>query len=368
MLTFWLLAVVLALVCFGAGIIFWIWYSAPKDRVAPHLEQDDLKRLETEDRLRQTHFQLLAGFALVLTFILSAIQASITFHQSRSDFELRSRQAQLARLSESLKAVSDKSEVAKTAGYYSLRQLALQDPQEDALVVMATMARAAQENGKKDRLELEGATDECSATGKTPYKRAEADPNLQTPLAILGDRGLAPYREATFTGGRCVYANRNTSLSTLNLTHLFLDNLNLSGGNFDCLNFSQTKLRRVSFKGASLRGADFSGASLSDFRVPGFEADKHKDDSEWKRHRCWNTNFSDADLTGAVFKGGGIGGALFTGANLMNTLFEKMDISRADFTGVRNLTDRNFKEVCGDDPKFDPKLEAFKRSIRPCQQ
>src|SRR5262249_4185930 len=91
---------ILIVVSAVVGAFFWAWSSVPSNRVPPHLSGDDLKRLETEDRLRQTSYQVLAGIALVFTFLLTVYQAIISYNQWNSDYALRMRQAEVTHLAE----------------------------------------------------------------------------------------------------------------------------------------------------------------------------------------------------------------------------------------------------------------------------
>ena len=70
-------------IAFLVGFFAFAWWQSPRARVLPHLSEVELKQLETEDRLRQTTYQVLAGVALVFTFCLTVIQATTSYQQWR---------------------------------------------------------------------------------------------------------------------------------------------------------------------------------------------------------------------------------------------------------------------------------------------
>jgi hypothetical protein len=123
------------------GLFFWLWWSMPRERVPPHLSELELKRLETEDRLRQTTYQLLGGAALALTFILTVIQSFVNSQQWSLDYNVRARQERLAHFTEAIKAIAIQGDsTAHIAGFYSLRLLATRDPDNYYGMVVDTLA------------------------------------------------------------------------------------------------------------------------------------------------------------------------------------------------------------------------------------
>ena len=61
--------IVVLAVLLSLAVFFWIWWVAPKDQVPPHLTELELRRLEVQDRLRQTNYQILTALGLGATFI-----------------------------------------------------------------------------------------------------------------------------------------------------------------------------------------------------------------------------------------------------------------------------------------------------------
>ena len=384
-----ILGAILLTVIFAAGGFFWAWWAVPRDRVPPHLTKEDLDRLETEDRLRQTSYQMLAGGALVFTFCLTVYQSATSYNQWFSDYTLRIRQAEVTHLSEALKALSlETNPAARVAGYYSLRQLVLQYP-EEALLTTGVLTHSIRSiANERDPFTKSSASVECGGAeeGATVRRdREDADPEVQVAMNILGEEKLASQRALRFkrhgwltskaTG--CLVPAGSTSLSTINLSHLALDNLDLNGADFSCLDMTQSRFRRTNFRDASLEGANFGGSTFDDWATYGFlhtidsaEPDKtgtkraewlYSKEQGWRRYRCWIADFRGANLSHAVFSGAGLAGADFGGANLTETQFGGADISRANFRGA-TVTPEQLSKACADEQP----LHDFSISIKHC--
>ena len=229
-----ILGTILLVVIFAAGSFFWAWWAVPKDRVPPHLTKDDLSRLETEDRLRQTSYQMLAGGALVFTFCLTVYQSATSYSQWTSDYALRTRQAEITHLSEALKALSlEKNPAARVAGYYSMRQLVLQYPEEALLTtgVLTHSVRAIA--NERDPYSRAGASVECGGVDEPARIRPGGCGRRSAGgHEYPGGSKLATHRLTRFNGKACFLAKGSTSTSTINLSHLALDNLDLNGADF----------------------------------------------------------------------------------------------------------------------------------------
>ena len=374
-----ILGTILLVVIFAAGSFFWAWWAVPKDRVPPHLTKDDLSRLETEDRLRQTSYQMLAGGALVFTFCLTVYQSATSYSQWTSDYALRTRQAEITHLSEALKALSlEKNPAARVAGYYSMRQLVLQYPEEALLTtgVLTHSVRAIA--NERDPYSKAGASVECGGVDEPArIDREDADAEVQVAMSILGDEKLATHRLTRFNGKACFRAKGSTSLSTINLSHLALDNLDLNGADFSCLDMTQSRFRRTNFRDASLQGTNFGGSTFDDWKTPGFLRTINKEQpnvsgtkraewlyapqQEWKRYRCWIADFRGANLNGAVFSGAGLAGVDFRDAMLTNAKFDGANVSRANFRGAA-VTPEQLSEACA----HEQPLHDFSISVKVC--
>lgn len=373
-------AALLLLVIFAAGGFFWAWWSVPRDLVPPHLTKDDLGRLETEDRLRQTSYQMLAGGALVLTFCLTMYQSVTNYNQWASDYALRARQAEVTHLSEALKALTlERNPAARVAGYYSLRQLVVSYP-EQALLTSGVVTHSLRSIANdRDPFSKSDPSVECGGMGSpSRTDREDADPEVQVAMIILGDEKLASHRSVRFDGTSCKVASGSTSLSTINLSHLALDNLDLNGADFSCLDMTQSRFHRTNFREASLQGTNFGGSSFDDWKTPGFlniinesQPDTggtkraewlYASERDWKRSRCWIADFRKANLTKAVFSGAGLAGVDFRSANLTGAEFENANISRANFRGAK-VTPEQLSRACAQEQP----LHDFSISIPTCR-
>jgi uncharacterized protein YjbI with pentapeptide repeats len=370
---------ILVVVSAAVGAFFWAWSAVPSNRVPPHLSGDDLKRLETEDRLRQTSYQVLAGVALVFTFLLTVYQAIMSYNQWNSDYALRMRQAEVTHLAEALKALSlETNAAARVAGYFSLRQLVLQYP-EEALLTTGVLTHSVRSIANdRDPFSKSAGSWECGGvTSPSNGAREDADPEVQVAMNILGDQKLASLRSLRFDGAACKTSAGSTSFSTINLSHLALDNLDLNGSDFSCLDMTQSHFRRTNFRDASLQGTNFGGSTFDDWKTPGFlkTIDEAQPDTsgtkradwlfssgqDWMRYRCWIADFRGANLTNAVFSGAGLAGVDFRDSNLTGAQFENANISRANFRGAKVKPEQLLKACAGEQPLHD-----FNISIRSC--
>lgn len=355
-------------VLLALAVFFWIWWSAPRDQVPPHLTEAELRRLEVQDRLRQTNYQILAALGLGATFLATVFQLAMTSRQWNEDFELKSAQERLTQYADALKAISERGAPA-TAGIGSLVNLALQDPEgyrSQAHTVLSALVR--KEAATTSPMQ---SSQECGDDHAPQYPRGEADPMVQAAITALGNRALAAYRDKfKFASGTCEsWAEDGRDLVTLSFDHRYLDELDLSRRDFSCLGLSQAQLHLVSFYKTILRGADFRGARIADYETPNFPKDeiiknglyaegKRPGQPAWRTYRCLATDFRGADLTGADFGGAAVGGADFSGADLTNANFCGADISRANFTAAKGITNSMFDDACVGTSIDDP----FKRT------
>jgi uncharacterized protein YjbI with pentapeptide repeats len=329
---------------FLMGVFFWGWWSIPRERVPPHLSRPEQDQLLTENQLRQTSYQVLTGGLLVFTFSLTVFQSTINYQQWKQDYELKDHQETVDHLTEALKAAASvENETARIGGIFALANLGIRRPDEYSTLVNGTLASAVR--GKTAARPITALSKECARLGSkegTVDRREAAPEDLQTAMSALGDVKIAKTRHKFFNyspGSKtCEYnsavdeKSKELSSARLRLSHLFLDNLYLSGHDFSCATFTQSSLHRVSFAWAVLVGADFSGAEMGDATVVGFEDHGKVESLEWKRHRCWITDFSSATLVGAKFTDAGLEGAVLTEADLTNATLVRTRLMRAELT------------------------------------
>jgi hypothetical protein len=329
------------------GVFFWLWWSVPRERVPPHLTELELKRLETEDRLRQTTYQLLGGAALALTFILTVIQSFVNSRQWSLDYEGRTRQERLMQFTEAIKTIAIQGDsTAHIAGLYSLRLLATRDPDNYYWLVLDTLATSIRAAAIKDVVTDAGLSAECGASIADARRqdREDAIPEIQAAMNALGDAEFAKHRIGQEVGA-------------VKLEHLYLDDLNLGYMDFSGALMSQSRFRRTNLAHARLIGTDFRGAVFDDWRIPGSAAANgrlgkflyEEETEEWQRYRCWVADFRQARLEGADFSGAGLAGADFREAFLKSATFWDANVSRANFLGAHDLTPEQLGQMCTDD-------------------
>ncbi|UPK01813.1 pentapeptide repeat-containing protein [Bradyrhizobium sp. 170] len=341
----------------GLATFLWFWWAAPRDQVPPHFTETDLRRLEVQDRLRQTNYQVLTAIALGATFLATMIQFGTTTQQWTADFELRSAQERLTQYTEAIKTVSkDSSLTTKIAGVTTLQLLGVQDPKrfhrQASEVLTQFIADHQAENMMTRSLQCE---DRLISTEGLRDDRDEAPTVLKVAMKAVGHPQFAASR-LNFTTDKCAPEKQSVDRGPLWLEHMKLDNLDLSGRDFSCAKMSQSHFHRSSFYGASLSGADLRGVQLGDFSTPGFPANTIKNKLykaerdggplEWQRYRCWVTDFRYAKLRDANFEGAVLSGADFRDADLSGVNFCRADISRANFSNAKGLTSKMLADAC----------------------
>jgi len=136
---------------------------------------------------------------------------------------------------------------------------------------------------------------------------------------------------------------RNAYLRFANLSDANLSYADLSGANLSLANLSRANLWRADLSRASLGSANLSRAKLSVAKL-GF--------ADLRFASLDHANLSGANLSGADLSRADLGGAELSGANL----------SGADLREVRNLTQTQLDEACGNaDTKL---LEGL--TLKPC--
>lgn len=363
---------------FGLGVFFWFWWAAPRSQVPLHLNPDEIKQLELQDRLRQTNYQILTALGLVATFVTTIVQLSITSRQWTSDYDLRFRHEQAQQFTEAAKDLSQNSSstFAEQAAY-RIFSITVRNPEDFSREAHHFLTSVIREQTKDNK--LKGST-ECFADSAPPgqpraeyptiyTEREEPPPAAQAAISRLGSREFARLRRAS--ADACIDSNENIRL---HFDHFKLDNFDLSWGDLSCATLTQTTFRRAVLRGAKLLGADMRGARLADYDIPGSPAQtgwlnghpytmqQMGQIQEWQHYRCFRTDLGDADLRAVDFEGAALGGANLAGADLTGANLCNADISRANFTGAKGLTLAMLRDSCvgpsvevpeGQDPGID---------------
>jgi hypothetical protein len=373
-----LLSLVAALVFIGLVAFLWFWWAAPRDQVPPHFAEADLRRLEVQDRLRQTNYQILTAAALGATFLATMVQFGTTTRQWAADYDLKSAQERLTQYTEAIKTIGkDSSPTSQIAGITTLQLIAVQDParfhQQASEVLTQFIADQQPNNHMTPSLECE---DHLIPSGPLRYGRDEAPAALKVAMKAVGHPQFAAQR-LNYSADKCDPTKQTIDYGPLWLEHMALDNLDLSGRDFSCAKMSQSQFHRTSFVGTDLRGADLRGTQLADFSTPGFPANignrlyvKEADGGplEWQRYRCWVTDFRYAKLQDATFEGAVVSGADFSNADLSEANFCRADVSRANFSGAKGLKPETLADACVGssidvaDPKTHPEVTVIEEA------
>ncbi len=252
-------------------VFLWLWWIGPREQVPPHLTEAELRRLEVQDRLRQTNYQILTAFGLGATFIATVFQLAMTSRQWNQDFELKTVQERLGQYANALKALSERGP-AQISGINSLSNLALQDPDGYHSPVNDVLSALVRQKATATPMR---ASQECNEDSSAPYPRGEATPAIQYAMTALGNRKFASYRDKLVRGACESSSGKSTDLETVRLDHAFLDELDLSGRDLSCVGLSQAQIHVASLRSAILQGTDFRGARIADFENSKFLRSKY---------------------------------------------------------------------------------------------
>jgi uncharacterized protein YjbI with pentapeptide repeats len=397
-----LTAIILPLVfigVFGLAAFFWFWWAAPQTQVPPYLEPDDLKRLEVQDRLRQTNYQVLTGIGLVATFFATLVQLTITARQWSSDYELRVKHEQVQQFADASKDLANAINVP-LADQAALRLhfIAMQNPSEfydQATTMFSSVVREQTKNttlrnsdvcmvdSDPPPAEKTGAQHVVAPTAapegtpagrpmqkKLEGKREEPPAAAQASLKQLGSPQFAALRRRP--GASCV-GDSKSHILRLRLENRSLDNFDLSGLDLSCSKMSQVELRRANLNSAKLFGVDLRGARLADWEIQnspastgfldgtkfttariGFDSlDESQQTSRlpaWQTYYCFITDLRYADLRAVDLENASLSGADLAFADLTGANLCGVDISRANFTGAKGVTARMIAQTCAGRP------------------
>ena len=181
-------------------------------------------------------------------------------------------------------------------------------------------------------------------------------------LGRCGDRivlGSCELQRVAFLGDGCV--QRGLTLSDCSFHHVAAqharwDSATAVGVDFGVWSLRDAVFDRCMFVQAKAPGFDFSNVRFnacnlykSDFRKALF---REAPGSIFAESDCTESDFTEADLTGALFSKTAASRARFTGARLVNAMFPESTLTGADFGGViarqsvwndADLTDANFE-------------------------
>lgn len=400
------------------AVFFWFWWVGPRDQVPPHLNDRELRKLEVQDKIRQTNYQILTALGLGATFLTTLFQFVVSSQHWSTEFEAKLNQERLGQFVESVKQIdrdaastqggssaTNATFVTNIAGVRTLMLLGIQDPEHyhvHANDVLSTFVAGKTRSRKVITAHSGECSNEFGGTGIRPQEpepqngderairdawyrqalddREEALPEVQAAMKALGNRQFAAHRK--HHEFRTCYSPTEDA-ATLKLEHLYLDDLDLNGLDLSCSLMSQSRFRRTNFNNANLHKADLRGTRMADFDIPDspssplfvrqkatisdllYKSEKNGGPAAWKRTRCWVTEFRDAnlshaDLTGAAIAGADLRGADLTGANLC-----RADISRVNFEGAKGLTQAMFEDACVGKPGDSADAAAEAASAQP---
>ena len=183
-------------------------------------------------------------------------------------------------------------------------------------------------------------------------------------LGRSGDRivfGSCELARVAFLGDGCMQRGLTVSdclFRTVTAEHARWDSATAVAVDFGVWSLRDAVFERCMFVHSRAPGFDFSNVRFSacnlyksDFRKAIFGA---APGSIFAESDCTESDFTEADLTGALFSKTVAAGARFTGAKLVNAMFPESTLTGADFSGVTaresvwngaDLTDANFEGV-----------------------
>src|SRR6202040_1344236 len=83
----------------------WFWWVVPRHQVPPHFTETDFRRLEVQDRIRQTNYQVLTALGLGATFLTTLFQFVVSSQHWSSEFESKTAQERTAQYVEAVKQI-----------------------------------------------------------------------------------------------------------------------------------------------------------------------------------------------------------------------------------------------------------------------
>jgi uncharacterized protein YjbI with pentapeptide repeats len=266
--------------------------------------------------------------AVVVVFAYTFTKDNLAFEQARS-------QSAASTYSEGTKLLKEDNPTVRAAGIYLVEKVgALETQYHDP--ISRTLVEFIKQNTTQIR----------------PAKPKFVGPDVKAAIHVLG---------------------RTAPISDRDKYSLNLDHANLAGADFSWLpgfkerHLQAADLRHANFQHADLRGTWLNGSDMNDSGAygPDFTNDvpRGKDWDLWQKFD-YAVQFDCADLTGAALADAGLVGVLFGRADMNLANLNNSNISRADFTKVRNLDKVNFGIACADErPRFPA---GFVCELRSC--
>ncbi|GLH81825.1 hypothetical protein SSBR45G_67340 [Bradyrhizobium sp. SSBR45G] len=379
------------------------WWQPPASQVPPDVDDHALRRIEVQDRIRQTNFQILTTLGLGATFTITLLQFWVSIEHWRTDFESKSAQDRAAQYIEAVKQIDHASaptsppgsgatdgSATSVASIRTLVFLGTRYPDEyheqahsilSAYVLSKTLSKHVLKESQECRNDfglsatafqelLNSEQMKKDKGNEVPQDREEPSPGVQSAMHAIGDPKFSRFR--LHRDGEGCSSPLDESYA-LKLEHAIFDNLDLSGRDLSCALLSQTKFRRASLNQANLSHSDLRGADFSDFHIPGtpawtgtirdrlYSKDVTAAPPEWKKYRCWVADLRGADLSHANLEGAILAGADLTDANLTSANLCRVDVSRANFSGAK-VTSAQLRDACAGKPGSD---DTTRREAQP---
>jgi Pentapeptide repeats (8 copies) len=316
-------------ICAAVIALAFIWFCGwdAKRRLAKFEISEAKDKAELDDGFRKTTAQILGAAAVIIVFAYTFTKDDLTFEQARS-------QSAASTYSEGTKLLKETDPTVRAAGIYLVEKVGALEPQYHD-PISRTLVEFIKQKTPQIR----------------PAKPEFVGPDVKAAIHVLG---------------------RTAPISDQDKYSLTLDETNLAGADFAWLSGFRDRhlqgadLRHANFQHADLREAWLNGSVMNDSGAygPDFTENVPRRESwGWEKYR-YAVQFDCADLSGAHLTDAGLVGVLFGGANMNLTNLHNSNISRADFTNVRNLDKVNFGSACADDPPRFP--DGFVCELRRC--
>lgn len=373
-----LLGLVAFIIFLFLALVAFLWYrrAGRSAQVPLHSTEINLRRLEVQDRLRQTNYQALTAFyqvvaaaALVATFVATIYQFSTTTRQWAAEYELKAAQERLTQYTEAIKTIGKESSLtAQISGITTLQLLGVQDPERFHHRISEVLTQFIADLYSENNMTPSSWCEDDSISSP-PYDLDQAPPALKAAVKAIGHPHFAAHR-LNYSVDKCDPERQSIDRGPISLENMKLDNLDLSGRDFSCAKMLQSQFRRNDFLNADLRGADLRRIDVADSSTPGFSAatrgkkiHDELDGGPLKRraYRCWITDFRHAKLQDANLVEAKLAGADFRWADFSGAKLCGADLSRANVSASKGLSAEMLADACAG-PRIEKKeIEADAR-------